>query len=104
MCTEFELKMAVQALSHIWPTERREPDASFGNACNLVVAALRCGRGRYVVAVDVSGCHDVAIGDNDVDGQVGIRYRTMVQLISHLVEVGCWAAVCFEVHEWRGGH
>jgi hypothetical protein len=53
MWTEVELKMAVQALSHIWPTEWREPDVSFGNACDLVVAALRCGRGRFVVPVDV---------------------------------------------------
>jgi hypothetical protein len=53
MLTEVELKMAVQALSHIWPTESREPDASFGNACDLIVADLRCGRGRFAVAVDV---------------------------------------------------
>jgi hypothetical protein len=53
MWTEFKLKMSVQALSHIWPTERREPDASFGNACNLFVAVFRCGRGRFLVAVDV---------------------------------------------------
>jgi hypothetical protein len=100
MWTEVELKMAVQALSHIWPTERREPDVSFGNACDLVVAALRYGRGRFVVPVDVM---TVTIGDNDVDGRVGIRYRTMVQLISHLVEMSCCTAVCFEDYEWRGG-
>jgi hypothetical protein len=53
MCTERELKIVVQALSHIWPTERMEPEASFGNACDLVVAGFRCGSGRFAVAVEV---------------------------------------------------
>jgi hypothetical protein len=32
MWTERKSKMAVQALLHICPTERREPEASLGNA------------------------------------------------------------------------
>ena len=53
MCTELELKIAVQALSHIWPMERRDPEASFGNACDLVAVGGRCGSGRCAVAVEV---------------------------------------------------
>ena len=53
MCTDLELKMAVQELSQIWPIERREPEASLGKACDLVVEGLRCGRGSCAVAVEV---------------------------------------------------
>ena len=45
--------MAEQLLSQICPTERRDPDASLGNACDLVVVVVRLGRGNWVVAVDV---------------------------------------------------
>ena len=37
MFTESELNTAVQLLSQIWPMESREPEASLGNACDLVV-------------------------------------------------------------------
>ena len=51
--TECESKMAVQLLSQIWPTDSSEPEASFGKACDLVVAVLRFGMGSCAVAVDV---------------------------------------------------
>ena len=53
MCTEFESKMAVQSLSQICPTDSSEPEASFGKACDLVVAVVRCWIGSCAVAVDV---------------------------------------------------
>jgi hypothetical protein len=47
------LKIAVHALSHIWPTERRDPEASFGKAWDFVVAGFKWGMGRCAVAVEV---------------------------------------------------
>jgi hypothetical protein len=34
-----------------------------------------------------SGCHDVAIGDNDMDGRVGSGDGTVGQFVSHLVKM-----------------
>ncbi len=56
MWTAWELKMAVQALSQICPTESREPEAKLENASDLVAVGLRFDRGRWVVAMDVIIC------------------------------------------------
>jgi hypothetical protein len=53
MRTEFALKTAVQALSQICLTDRRDPDARVGKAWDLVVANGRFARGSCAVVVDV---------------------------------------------------
>ncbi len=53
MWTELELKIAVHALSQIWPTESREPAAHFGIGCDFDATELSWGSGRFAVAIEV---------------------------------------------------
>ena len=40
-------------MSQRWPKDSSEAEASFGKACDLVVAVVRCWIGSWAVAVDV---------------------------------------------------
>ena len=51
-----------------------------------------------------SGSHDIAIGDNDMGGGIGLGDGLVVQVWSHLVEVSSGATVSFEIEKRRGGH
>ena len=102
MWMELELKTAVQALSQIWPMERREPEASLGKAWDFVVLGSIFGSGKCAVAVDVMM---LPLGTVTwTAGLIGSGDWKMGQFVGHLMKMSSGTAVDLKINEWRGGH